>query len=175
MSDSDPPWFESTEPMTAYDIHERLDCALPTAREWARQGLFGEPVLRPARKADPYQYEPRRVYLGGRRKGILDADGKVIKALRRGEHRAYKDETKLDVDGMELLTVPLAAELFQVKVTTVSQWVYRRKARGNPNDMPPPDVREGGHVYWRRDTLVRWGKDTGRMDPDGVPVKKVGA
>ncbi|MDQ8704889.1 hypothetical protein RCO28_20680 [Streptomyces sp. LHD-70] len=172
MSDTGPPWFESPNPMTAQDISERLDCALPTAREWARQGLFGEPVTRPSVRSKPYEYEARRVYLAGLRKGILNKDGTVARALRRGEHRAYSEETKRDVDGMELLNVPQVADMFGVRVTTVNQWAYRRKARGNPNDMPAPDVRDLGHVYWRRDTLRRWGRDTGRMDPEGNPIRK---
>lgn len=169
---ADPPWFEAETPMTVHDISERLHCPLATARDWARQRLFGDPVSPSARRTELYRYAPRKVYLTGVRKGILDIDGSLIQAVRRGSHRLLKDEPKFDVDGMELKNVAQVAAMFGVLKRTVDTWIDRRKTRGLPRDFPTQDVREDGHSYWRLDTLTRWGKDTGRLDEEGNSILK---
>jgi uncharacterized protein YjcR len=56
----------------------------------------------------------------------------------------------------ELLDVREFAEMFGVKPSAVWQWRQR-------GIRPEPDAVKNGLPLWRRRTLQRWGRDTGRL------------
>lgn len=62
-----------------------------------------------------------------------------------------------------MLTIADVAAMFDRRVGTVEQWRAREK-------MPDPDVQLGRTPGWHRDTLLRWGRQTGRLDADGRPA-----
>jgi hypothetical protein len=59
-----------------------------------------------------------------------------------------------------LLTVQDIARMFHRAVGTVEAW---RLA----GDMPEPDIMLGRTPGWRRSSLLAWGRQTGRLQPDG--------
>jgi predicted DNA-binding transcriptional regulator AlpA len=52
-----------------------------------------------------------------------------------------------------------AAELFGVKVTTIDKWHSDDRAYLGF----PTAIKKGGRNVWRRDELLDWGEDTGRL------------
>lgn len=89
------------------------------------------------------------------------------------------DETQWDM--------PTIAEQLDVQYQTVKSWRkdYRRAlsaevttpkpgqpAVPHPKLLPPPDEVVFGKPVWKAGTIRRWAMQTGRMTPDGTPVKQ---
>jgi len=64
----------------------------------------------------------------------------------------------------KLLSIPEIAKMFSRAVGSVERW--RRLG-----ELPAPDETLGRTPGWRRSTLLRWGVQTGKLGPDGVPIK----
>ena len=56
---------------------------------------------------------------------------------------------------MNLIGLTELADVFGVRLKTVHQWRTRRR-------LPDPDLEVGGRPAWRRTTIERWAKATGR-------------
>ena len=63
-----------------------------------------------------------------------------------------------------LLSIPDVAAMFDRAVGSVEHWRVERL-------LPEPDEVLGRTPGWRKSTLLRWGRQTGRLHPDGRPVR----